>query len=374
MEPLYDEKAPKVRERSDPYPVYDDDQCLPIPGQDILVCTPSWLGDSIMAMPAVQALKVRIPYVRITVLTPENLTPLWRMNPDVDAVIPLRKTLRGILETASVVKTGCFDEAFVLTHSIRAAFIPFLERIPVRWGLKGYHRGPLLTHAVERDKPSRRKHQLFEYLDIMGLKEEKRIQLPRLFLNHDAMNYCWKHLYDSGWVYPRSENRIGDPIPVVGLIPGAARGRSKQWPAEHFAEVGRRLSSEGQCGVIVFGTSGELSLCRKIADRIGQRVLNMAGKTSLTELAAMLSACSAVVTNDSGGMHLAAAVGAPVVAVFGATDPARTAPINRNHCILQPDGVEKSRSIKRNSARSREVLRRISPEQVLNAVLKALSS
>jgi heptosyltransferase-2 len=374
MEPQSNEKAPSLREQTGPYPVYDDDRCLPIPGQDILVCTPGWLGDSIMAMPAVQALKVQIPHVRITALTPENLVPLWRMNPDVDAVIPMRKTLRGLRKAASTVKAGCFDEAFVLSHSVRTALIPFLDKIPVRWGLKGYRRGPLLTHGVPRNDHARRKHQLFEYLDVMGLNEEKQIQLPRLFLSQEAMAYAWKHLHESGWIYKPSGNGRKDPMPLVGLIPGAARGRSKRWPGEHFAAVGRSLVSGGDCRVIVFGTPAELPLCRSVTERIGRRVLNMAGKTSLTELAALLSLCSAVVTNDSGGMHLAAAVGAPVVAVFGSTDPSRTSPVNRNHCILQPDGIKKSKAIKRNSAEARRALHRISPDTVLEAVGKILSS
>ncbi|MBU0754379.1 MAG: lipopolysaccharide heptosyltransferase II [Planctomycetes bacterium] len=354
---------------------YEHSSSLRIPETDVLVCAPNWFGDSIISMTAVQAFKAKIPNTRITVMAPQQLACLWWMNLEVDAVIPMKKTVGGILEAAKIVKAGCFDEAFVLPHSLRAALIPFLKRVPVRWGLKGYHRGPLLTHPLTWTRRNGRNHQIFEYLTIMGLTEERQVPLPRLVLSNEAVTYCWKHLLESGWIFenPADPSKSGSSV-LVGLIPGAARGKAKQWPPEYFAETGRELVRETGCKILVFGTSDEISLCRRVTDRIGTHALNLAGKTSIPELAAMLSFCKAVVTNDSGGMHLAAAVGTPVVAIFGATDPNQTAPLGSGNRIVQPNGVQGSRRIKRNDSKAEKALCSIKPGIVSREVTPILAS
>lgn len=339
-------------------------------GEDILVCGPNWLGDSIMAMPSVQAFKTRYPRSSITLLVKESLAPLWRMNPDVAAIIPLKKNLRGVLEASRVVKAGCFDEAFVLSHSFRSAVIPFLQRIPLRFGLAGYGRGPLLTHPVNRNGECKTKHMLFEYMDVMGLMVEDRVQMPQLALPHEALSSAWQRLYSSDWIYRDRRSTEKEVLPLVGLVPGAARGPSKQWPASHFVTLGQRLVRGGNHRVMVLGGPEEKELGERITGEIGPEALNVAGGTTIEEFAALLSMCNAVVANDSGGTHLAAAVGVPVAAIYGITDPAVTGPIGEGHRIIQNGVDHKDRRIEKVSHEAEEVLESIRPERVLEAVME----
>jgi lipopolysaccharide heptosyltransferase II len=160
--------------------------------------------------------------------------------------------------------------------------------------------------------------------------------------------------------------------PCIGLLPGAARGPSKRWPAERFAEVGRRLASERGLRIAVFGSAGEAAICREVADGIGGAAACLAGRTSLPELTALLAGCRAVVSNDSGGMHLAAAAGTPVVAIFGLTDPAVTGPIGAAHRVVAAAGVTRARAIPRHSEEAERALRSVTADEVFAAVVAAL--
>jgi ADP-heptose:LPS heptosyltransferase len=155
--------------------------------------------------------------------------------------------------------------------------------------------------------------------------------------------------------------------PLISIIPGAARGDSKRWP--HFAEAGRLLAAAiPDLRFAILGTKAEDGLCQQVADAIGaDRAVNAAGRTSLPEFAALLAASSAVLCNDSGGMHLAAAVGTPVVAVFGLTDWRRTGPLGRMSVVVRQQGVEGRRAIARHSAAAAAVLNSIPPGRVAAA-------
>ena len=203
-------------------------------------------------------------------------------------------------------------------------------------------------------------------MNVLGLAEIAHIDPLRLDIPEQAMESSTRMLSILG-------RPVGDSkTPLVALVPGAARGKAKQWPPDHFAALGRRLAEEGGCRILVLGAGGENPLCSRIADSIGESALNLAGRTAIPELAALLSRCSAAVVNDSGGMHLAAAVGTPVAAIFGTTDPSKTGPLGSGHAILQEEGTARDRSVKRNSLQARNALRRIDPDRVYRAVLGLL--
>lgn len=368
-------KTRKQMECRNPFAWFDMDEqyILPSVEEDILICAPNWLGDSVMAMPAVQALKTRNSHCRITLLVREELLPLWIMHPEIDAFIPMKKSPWGAWTASREVRVGCFDRAFVLPHSFRTALVPFLGGIPRRTGLAGYLRGLLINHPIRPKGPPDCSHQAFEYMDILGLNGDEQLEPPKLFLPREAVAFCWHRLYASGWLYSRLPESGEQTMPIIGLIPGAARGASKQWPAEHFAAVGQELVRKMKCRILVFGSFRELSLCLHVVDAVGDAAMSLAGETSLPELAAMLTLCSAVVSNDSGGMHLAAAVGTPVVAIFGSTDPDRTGPLGKGHIVLQKEGAAKDRQIKRRAEEARENLKSIEPAVVLDSVMKLIS-
>jgi heptosyltransferase-2 len=159
---------------------------------------------------------------------------------------------------------------------------------------------------------------------------------------------------------------------LVALLPGAARGPSKRWPAEAFAQVGRELGRRAGGGVLVLGGPGEEDLGRAVAEAAGPRAVNLCGRLSLGESVAVLARCALAVTNDSGGMHLAAAAGIRVVAVFGLTDPQRTGPLGDGHRIIRPEGVRGARDIGPDSAAAREALAGIRPERVTEAAVAVM--
>jgi heptosyltransferase-2 len=327
---------------------------------NVLVCGTNWMGDSVMSLPAVQALRRRQPGMRLTVCVKPGLVPLWEMHAAVDAVAVLEAGAAGVWRTARRLRRSGFERAYVFPNSFRSALLPTLARVPERVGLSGRQRAWMLTRVAAAPAGTDRRHQCWEYAAIVGMDAmDLEIDAPRLAVPEELARACASRFGLSrggGW---------------VGLIPGAARGPSKRWPAAHFAALGRLLRAEGR-PVALFGAAGEAALCADIAERIGpEGVMNLAGKTGMREFAGTLGLCRVVVANDSGGMHLAAALGVRVVALFGMTDPAKTAPLGAGHRVLSVEGVRASRDIARDSREARACLERIAPERVFQAVRDA---
>jgi heptosyltransferase II len=201
-------------------------------------------------------------------------------------------------------------------------------------------------------------HQVYEYLDLLTPGTAAEPEPPHVELPDDAVAAARNRL--AGLAHPR-----------IAFIPGAARGPSKQWPAAHFVQLGKMLAAERGCGIAVFGSSGEAELCAEVAAGIGAAALNLCGQTGLAEWIALMKICDLVVCNDSGGMHLAAAAGTPLVALYGITDPARTGPLGTACRVLQNSAVQ-NRDVDRDSAEARASLASIPPEQVFAAVLQSL--
>jgi len=327
---------------------------------DRIICAVNWLGDSVMCMPAVQCLKARHPSSGIHVLVKAGLAALWELHDCVDKVIELSEGVGGTAAAVLGLKRAAVREALVFPNSFRASLIPFLARVPVRRGQPGRQRRWMLTDIVTASGGAGRSHQAWEYMAIAGLGDETTLDVPRLRLGTDVCGASAERFGLSG----------GDTF--VGLIPGAARGPSKRWPGDGFVHVGRRLAAEDDCRLLVFGSKGEAELCGAVSSAIGSAARDLSGQTSLQEYAAVLSQCRAVVCNDSGGMHLASAVGTRVVAVFGITDPDKTGPLGAGHRVVAMEGVVRSRDIARESARAAECLRKIAPDRVYEAAASVL--
>ena len=336
---------------------------FPLTG-NLLVCGPNWLGDSIMSMPAIQSLRRRRPSCRITLLVKPKMEDLWRMHPAVADVVTMREGIGGLRRTVGTVGMGKFDASLIFPNSFRSALVPYLARVPVRAGMRGHWRDWMLTHVVDAPGEPARRHQQWEYLEIAGMADETaEPEAPHLSVPDTIVAGTRERLAAAGkgvW---------------VGLIPGAARGPSKQWPPEHFIETGRGLTSKSGCRILILGTSSEAELCGRVAEGIGRAALNVAGETTLAEFAALLEQCRVVVANDSGGMHLAAAVGTPVVALYGLTDPGKTGPLGAGHRVIRHDESGPSaRDIARDSSEARDALRAIAPEIVCRSVLEQLTN
>jgi heptosyltransferase-2 len=207
------------------------------------------------------------------------------------------------------------------------------------------------------------KHQLLEYMAILELDhKEHDTSLEKLKVRLTAKEATKKYV-----------GAFEDDVKnIVGMIPGAAYGPAKMWPARHYIDVGKKLIDEKGCRVIVMGVEKESDICLRISEELGQAAICLAGETTLAESAALLSDCKVVICNDSGGMHLAAAAGTPVVAVFGMTDPTKTGPLGEGHKLILADDVKRSRDLDKGSPEAIEALSSIKPERVYDAAAELL--
>ena len=285
-----------------------------------LVIAPNWVGDLVMALPALVDLAADR---RLTVLAKPHLAPVVAagLGPETGFI----ERARSDRETVRRVRRLAPEEAIVLPNSFRSAWLPYRARVPIRWGYRGDLRRPLLEPAVPAPT-GKGLHQLRDYdrlLKAMGV-EPDRDALPRLAPAAAAIERARAAL---------AGRRPTGAGPRVALFAGGAFGPSKRWPADHFVELARRLDADGTDILLVAGPA-EKELATSIAGDSGVDPPVLGADLDLAELAALLAEVDLLVTNDSGPMHLAAAVGTRCVAVFGPTDPRRTAPLGAGHRVL----------------------------------------
>lgn len=336
------------------------------PQEQVIIVGPNWLGDSIMTMPAIQAYRRAFPEKRLIMLVKRKLAELWPMHPAIDETWGCAETFPEMGKIAGQIRRRQFETVFIMPQSFRSALIPFLARVPQRIGLRGHFRSCLLTKIASLPHNTDNIHQQYEYLAILG-QEANQGEFPILRISSVLIAKACA-------ILGHGKERW------IGLIPGAARGPAKRWPEDYFAAVGIILKKSLKCNIVLFGSTADKELCVRIASAIGndafpastdpppvenhaEGVINLAGQTSLPELAAFMSRCSVVIGNDSGGVHLAAAAGAAVIAIFGLTDPVKTKPLGPKVVVLQ-DSPLSARDIPRYSAAAEKSLKNISPEMV----------
>ncbi len=326
----------------------------------VLVCGVNWLGDAILSMPAIQAFRWDHPEADVTLLTKPGLAPLWAMHDTPTRTLALPAEATALPALARTLRGMDLDTAYVLPHSFRAALPPFLAKIPRRIGLPGHFpRDFMLTEIRAPAGGPGRAHQVFEYLDLFYPGENRRTFIP-------------PHLTVPPRLLEKMHGALDAlPPPWIAFLPGAARGPAKQWPAEHFALAAAQLMAQTGGSIITLGTAAEAAVCQQVAAAAAPNGLNLAGQTSLEELAAFLALAAAVLCNDSGGMHLAAALGTPLVALFGITNPDQTGPLGKRIRILQRSD-RRSRDVPRRSALAEKALRSLSVDEAVQAVLDLL--
>jgi len=329
----------------------------------LLLRATNWIGDTVMMMPAVAALRAANPDAHIALLCPEKLRDLWLHNPQ----------LNDILTDPTALRAGNFDTAYIFPNSFRAAYEAWRARIPRRVGYRGHSRRALLTEIIPdfpgemsryetitvAGKRFRRKiftatrHQVHRHLALVGAAGTKPEHLrPRIFLGPDA---------DA--VFRKCSGN--DSRPIFALNPGAEFGPAKRWPAERFAEVAKRVHARTGCRVVRLGGA------RDAAVPLPDGSLDLAGKTTLLELCAILKSSRVLLTNDTGPMHLAAALDVPQVALFGSTSPELTGPLSDKAVVLR-EPVECSPCFLRECPIDFRCMNRLTVEQVTEAVLKLL--
>jgi heptosyltransferase-2 len=351
-----------------------------VPPRRLLVRGVNWLGDAVMTTPALRRLRERFPEADITLLTHEKLADLWRRHPSLNGILTFGRD-DGAWSVARRLREKAFDLALVLPNSPRSALEVWLARIPQRVGYARPWRNWLLSRPVsprpgyvKMDKLSSREvrrlihlppghesrftnhvsrltpaaHQTYEYLHLAAALGASSDPLPPelsvVAEESDAAALKFGLAGESSRISPASAAQVSSSggalsalgkrgtkgeVPILGLNPGAEYGPAKRWPPERFIAVAREIQQRTGCVWLIFGGKGDAPLAGNIHAALagpGSAALNLAGKTSLRELMALLKVCRVLLTNDTGPMHIAAALGTPVVAPFGSTSLQLTGP------------------------------------------------
>lgn len=293
--------------------------------RNILVRATNWVGDAVMSLPALGELRRALPAARITLLARPWVSGVFERQGVADRVLPYPADgLRiGWRQTAVALRAERFDAALLLQNAFEAALLARWARIPVRCGYARDGRSWLLTEAVAVPRPGEiPPHECYYYLELLrrlGLLRELP-QVDQIVLTNPPPRKAGRERLATFGVGSSHQR------PVVGISPGAAFGTAKHWLPSRFAAVGRALEGDG-AAIVLFGAASERALAETVAAAIGAGAISTAGRTTLSEFLDLVAGCDLFLTNDSGTMHLAAAAGVPVLAIFGATDEVATAPL-----------------------------------------------
>ncbi len=314
----------------------------------LLVRGVNWLGDAVMTTPALLRLREALPETHITLLTQEKQAGLWAGHPAVDEVITFAPK-EGIFRVARRLREGRFDTALVLPNSVRTGLEVRLAGIPRRIGYAGGWRDWLLTQAVPRrtDVVEMRKRTVEEVRRLVAGTQPAGSETGAPAASHHLFHYLHLAAALGAKAEPLAPHlavsdaevaavKVKFSLPdgmLIGLNAGAEYGPAKRWPADRFIAAAKALRARLNCGFVIFGGPADNALAAEIGAALAVSgpqsavsVTSLAGRTSLRELCAALRACRVVLTNDTGPMHIATAVGTRVVALFGSTSPELTRP------------------------------------------------
>ena len=330
--------------------------------EKILILTPNWLGDAVLALPAIEAVKQIFPQARLSLLIPGHLLDIFKYNPVVDDLITYNhlKGFKGLWEDKRLVgglKRMDFDLAVIFPNSFRSALLTSLSGIPERVGYRADARSFLLTRPLSRADGWLRQHMVDYYMNLVrGLGYVGETGPPKIYLSQEEEMWADEFIASiSG----------GHEEAVVGLNPGATYGPAKRWFPERFVGLARRLAENYRVKFLIFGGPREMGMVEGMAQSLGGKGISLAGKTDLLKLAVLSRRCAVFITNDSGPMHLAAASGARVIALFGSTDPGKSGPLGDSLVIW--GRVECSPCFKRTCKIGYLCLKEISVEKVYEA-------
>ncbi len=300
---------------------------MTVPPKTILVRMPNWIGDLVMATPVLTDLRNAFPNASITAMCRRPICELLKEDASIDELFCFTKPENKFLrreprDIIAKIEQGKFDTVILLTNSFSSAWWCRLGKIPRRIGYPDHFRRLLLTDPVPR--PKEKMHQVDLYkrlLEPLGVERSKTC--PRLFVTETEVSESKELLYQRG--YSKGKR-------LIGINPGAAYGSAKCWPPERFRALAVDLLTEGF--VVFFGDSSTLGLVKEICKGLPPNVINLAGVTSLRELACIIKDCDLLITNDSGPMHVADAFGTPLIALFGSTDEEKTGPYRQKESVV----------------------------------------
>lgn len=282
----------------------------------LIVRSPNWLGDAVMALPAVRNIKTMIVDDVLTVAAPEKLAAFWEKCPFVDSVIALEKP-KNLRHTARQLREGKYGSTILLPNSLRTAAEAWQAGIPQRIGYALDGRRLLLTHPLPApERNPARMHQRYYYLDLVtALGGPSDASLPKLRKDPTTVSTGARGL-------------------VVAVCPGAEYGPAKRWPIENFIAVARHFITTRKAKIVLLGAPGDVAVAEEFSRHVPEAE-NRVGKTSLGEFMEALTGSRLVLCNDSGAMHVASALGVPTMTVFGSTEPQLTGPMGPRARVLR---------------------------------------
>jgi len=327
----------------------------------ILVRSANWIGDTVMMIPSLMAIKKTFPHAQITVLAKPWVIPLLDNHPSVDKTIIFNKcdsvftSLKELVRIISWARSERFDLAVLFQNAFEAAFLAYIGKVRYRIGYNTDGRGFLLTHKVVRDSEMPLVHQVEYFLGLIKAMDwhvEERE--PILYVNDTDRRSGSLMLSSMG---------IEDTSFIFGINPGAEYGSAKRWPKERFAVIGDWAAKRWNAKVVIFGSFSESEIAAKISHLMHTNPVNLCGKTTLGQAMALIKRCNFFLTNDSGLMHVAAAFNIPMVAIFGPTDHVVTSPVDRNARIVR-NSVDCSPCLKEVCPLDHRCMLSIEPEEV----------
>jgi lipopolysaccharide heptosyltransferase II len=322
----------------------------------ILIRSGNWLGDAVMSVTAVRAIKTGRPDAHVTIAAPAKIAPVWKLVPEVDAILPLASN--SLLSAVrSIRDQPAFDVAILFPNSLRVALETWLSGVNRRVGYRGHSRNWLLNQVIpERPPPRRLEHQSARYLRIAQICGGGNSHQPTSNIRMAASD---------------ERSAINYQPLQIGLSPGAEYGPAKRWLPERFAEAAAKVAAQTPVQWVLFGTPKDAEIGEQIATSLGDSCVNRIGQTTLDQLILALRDCRLLLTNDTGTMHLASLLGVPVVAIFGSTEPGLTGPLGDRHIILRHH-VECSPCFLRKCPIDFRCMKAVAVQEVVDAVLSIL--
>ncbi len=335
---------------------------------NIVVRMPNWIGDLVMATPILSDLRTAFPKAHITAMCRSPICELLKEAPEIDELFCFSKASgfgrrsekRSVIEK---LRQGKFDLGILLTHSFSSAWWFWQGKIARRIGYDCNGRKLLLTDSISLPNEIQKQHLVVTYkmlLELVGIPISETP--PRLYLADKEIEEA-KHLL--------MQRGIPEGSIVIGINPGATYGSAKCWLPERFREVAERLLKDQDVYLVFFGDQATSTLVREICQGLSSRVVNLAGTTSLRQLASLISLCDVLLTNDSGPMHIADALNTPIVALFGSTSEVVTGPYRSSGTVIHKH-VDCSPCYQRTCPIDFRCMKRIEADEVYNAIQKTI--
>jgi heptosyltransferase-2 len=332
----------------------------------ILIRSVNWIGDAVMTTPAISVIHEHFPLAHISILANGMVSQLFEHHPGIDEIITFDRQgkhhgIAGRLRLARELRARRFDLAIIFPNSFDSALVPWLAGIPAKIGKCSDGRSLLLSGWYMKSPDIPVCHEVEYYLNLLKYFGISGKKTPlQLCITADEKQSAAAQLAAYG---------IHATDFILGINPGASYGSAKRWYPDRFAAIAQELANRWSAKVIIFGGPGEADIAAEIENHLNGTAVNLAGKTSVRELMALIRRCNFFITNDSGPMHIAAAFEVPLVAIFGSTDHTGTSPYSTNSVVVRRE-VECSPCKLRECPIDHRCMTGVTVEMVISAALK----